>query len=169
MNEALDLFHELVGRPGQEIAWWQMCARAVVIMAFGVVLVRIAGKRVFGKWGAIDILVSIIIGSNLSRALTGDAPLLATLAATTLLVILHAALAGLAARVHWIGPLVKGRPERIVLAGEPDHKAMRRHGVGPHDLEEALREGGVLRCEDVAEAWVERNGEISVIRRAGAG
>lgn len=51
--------------------------------------VRIAGKRVFGKWAALDIIVSIMAGSNLSRALTGNAPLGGTLAATSLLMGLH--------------------------------------------------------------------------------
>lgn len=53
------------------VSWLQECARAAVIFAYGLVLVRVAGRRVFGKWAALDIIVSVIVGSNLSRALTG--------------------------------------------------------------------------------------------------
>ena len=60
-----------------------------MIFVFGLALVRLAGRRVFGKWAALDIVVSIIIGSNLSRALTGNAPLWGTLAGTALLMALH--------------------------------------------------------------------------------
>src|SRR5690242_20367418 len=71
------------------LEWWQECARAVLIFAYGFILLRLTGRRIFGKWAALDIIVSIIIGSNLSRALTGQAPLGGTLLSTTLLIALH--------------------------------------------------------------------------------
>jgi uncharacterized membrane protein YcaP (DUF421 family) len=160
----IDFLSQLVGET-ENVNWWQMCVRATLILVFGIALVRAAVKRVFGQWGAIDIILSVIIGSNLSRALTGTVPLWETLIATTLLVALHAVLVSLAVRLRWLGPTLKGNAARIVLNGEPDDKAMRRHGVGEGDLEEALREGGVLDCKEVREAWVERNGKISVIKR----
>jgi len=155
--------HLILGRQ-DDITWWQMSIRAVLIFLFGLALVRMASKRVFGKWGAIDIILSVIIGSNLSRALTASAPLWETLAATAVLVALHAGLAWASARLHWLGPLVKGQPCRIAADGRFDEAALRRHGVGRHDVEEALREAGLSRPDDVAEAWIERNGKISVIK-----
>src|SRR3954469_24935786 len=85
------------GAQGQ-LLWWQECLRTLLIFVYGLALVRIAGRRVFGKWSALDVIVSIIIGSNLSRALTGSAALWGTLAATTLLIALHWVLAKLVAR-----------------------------------------------------------------------
>jgi uncharacterized membrane protein YcaP (DUF421 family) len=143
----------------------QMSARAVAVFAYGVVLVRLAGKRLFGKWGAMDIIVSVIIGSNLSRALTGNAPLGQAMVASAVLVGLHAALASLAARVDRLGPLLKGRACRVVENGRLDHEAMRRHGVGQNDLEAALRAAGLKNLDDVEEVWIERNGDVNVIKR----
>lgn len=163
--EALDPLHALIGSDEGEIAWWQMCNRAVLIFVFGLVLVRAAGKRVFGKWGAIDILLSVIIGSNLSRTLTGGAPFLPTLAATALLVLLHRIATEVALRLPALGPILKGRTARLIRDGEVDQAALRRHAVGEHDLEAALRGAGVLSADAVAEAWLERNGDISVIKR----
>ena len=57
------------------LSWAQECARAVLVFAYGLLLVRVAGRRIFGKWSALDIIVSIVVGSNLSRALTGSAEL----------------------------------------------------------------------------------------------
>lgn len=56
----------------------QECLRSIAVFAFGLALVRLAGRRMFCKWSAIDIIVSIMIGSNLSRAITGSAPFLGT-------------------------------------------------------------------------------------------
>jgi uncharacterized membrane protein YcaP (DUF421 family) len=157
--------HDLIGRQGGDIAWWQMSLRAIIIFAFGIALVRIAGKRLFGRWGAMDIILSVIIGSNLSRCLTGNAPFIETLVATAALVLLHGMLAAAAVRLHWLGPLLKGAPVQIIRGGDADDRLLRRHGVGRHDLEEALREGGAKNLDDVDEAWIERNGDISVLKR----
>jgi uncharacterized membrane protein YcaP (DUF421 family) len=165
MVEAVDLLHAFIGRDDGEIAWWQMCNRPVLIFVFGLMLVRAAGKRVFGKWGAIDILLSVIIGSNLSRTLTGSAPFLPTLAATAVLVVLHRIATMAALRLPALGPILKGRTARLILDGEVDRAALRRHGVGEHDLESALRGAGLLSTDGVAEAWLERNGDISIIKR----
>ena len=84
---------EVVFGPKNHLLWWQECCRALLIFAYGLVIVRLAGRRSFSKWAALDIIVSILVGSNLSRALTGSADLWGTLAATTLILALHALLA----------------------------------------------------------------------------
>jgi uncharacterized membrane protein YcaP (DUF421 family) len=147
------------------MTWWQMSIRAVIIFLFGLVLVRLASKRVFGRWGAIDIILSVIIGSNLSRTMTGSAPFLETLAATTVLVALHAVVVWVAARVSWLGPLVKGKSCRIAQDGRFDPRQLKKHAVGDRDIEEALHFAGLARPDQVAEAWIERNGDISIIKR----
>ena len=165
LADACDAFYRLIGRDGADLAWWQMSARAALIFAFGLILVRAAGKRVFGKWTAIDIVLSIVIGSNLSRALTGAAPFVETLIATAVLVLLHSLL--IAASVRWprLGHMLKGRGVRLVRDGEVDHAALRRHGIGEQDLQEALREAGLDDASKVREAYLERNGDISVLKR----
>src|SRR3954471_16791648 len=99
--------HAIFGS-GSDLAWYQECARAAVIFVYGLALVRIAGRRVFGKWAALDIIVSIVVGSNLSRALTGGAALFGTLAATTLLMVLHWFLSHAAARSVRLSELLEG-------------------------------------------------------------
>ncbi len=47
----------------------------MLIFAYGLVLVQLSGRRTFGKWSALDVIVSIMLDSSQSRALTGSAPL----------------------------------------------------------------------------------------------
>ena len=108
---------EAVFGNGPDLDWYQECARAALIFVYGLVLVRIAGRRIFGKWSALDIVVSIIIGSNLSRALTGSAPLWGTLIATTLLVALHWVLARLVAAFPGFSRVVEGRSIELARHG----------------------------------------------------
>ena len=161
----MEAFYDLIGQDQADLAWWQMSARAVIIFFFGLVLVRAAGKRVFGKWTALDIVVSIVIGSNLSRALTGNSPFVETMIATVVLVAVHSLLIAAGVRIPALGHLLKGRGVRLIEDGEPDLRAMRKHGIGENDLEEALRDAGLEDASGVRVAYLERNGDISVVKR----
>ena len=149
---------------GHDLAWYQECARAALIFAYGLVLLRLAGRRMFGKWSALDIIVSIIIGSSLSRALTGSAPLWGTLAATALLVALHWVAARLVAAFPGVSRIIEGRSIELVRHGAPRHTLRQRYAISDADLNEALRQAGI---EDLAAARVvtlEPSGKITVLK-----
>jgi uncharacterized membrane protein YcaP (DUF421 family) len=157
--------YQLIGPDGVPPDLAQMCWRALITLFLGFIIVRLAGKRLFGRWGAIDIVISVVIGSNLSRALTGNAPFVPTMLATALLVALHSVLDGAAAIWPRLAPILKGRPRCLIRGGEVNHRAMLFAGLGRHDLLEALRLKGIGSPEQVEEAWLERDGAISVIKR----
>jgi len=161
----IEALHELIGPNGRDPNTLQMCLRAVIILIVGLAIVRIAGKRMFGEWGAIDIVIMILIGSNLSRALTGTVPFVPTIVATTLLVALHQLLTHAIVWLPPLGPLLKGQPRRLMQHGRWDRKAVRRSGLGEHDLQEALRGHGLRSEEKAEEAWLERDGSISIIKK----
>jgi uncharacterized membrane protein YcaP (DUF421 family) len=58
-----------------------MSLRGLSVFLFGLALLRVFGRTAFGKQSPLDIVVAIVVGSNLSRTLTGNAPLLPTFAA----------------------------------------------------------------------------------------
>jgi len=157
----LDLFGS-----GKSLGWAQECARAVLIFAYGLLLVRIAGRRVFGKWSALDIIVSIVIGSNLSRALTGSAALFGTLAASTLMVGLHWLAAILAERSPALSHLFEGRAIALLSDGRVDERQLRRHAVSEADLGEALRKSGVESPSATRAIMLEPSGAITVLEKA---
>lgn len=143
----------------------QLCARAGLIFVYGLVLVRIAGRRMFGRWSALDIIVSIMAGSNLSRALTGNAPLWSTLTATTLLMVLHWLMARAAAWSPRLSRLIEGRSITLVRDGRIDERAMHLHGFTDADLREGLRSAGIERAEDARLLALESSGKVSVLKR----
>ena len=131
----METLHAFIGAQGQDIGWLQMSLRATLIFVLGVLIVRFAATRAFGKWSALDIILAVIVGSNLSRALTGSAPFLPT----------------------------KGASIPLVRDGQMDEAAMRRAGIGQGDLRMALRAAGHNDLTSVKSASLERNGDISVI------
>jgi uncharacterized membrane protein YcaP (DUF421 family) len=163
IGSALPFGVAIFGAQGH-LLWWQECMRAIVIFIYGLALVRIAGRRVFGKWAALDIIVAIIIGSNLSRALTGNAPMGGTLAASTLLMVLHWILAQLAARSTRVSHLVEGTPRTLAQDGRLRRSALLRDSISQHDLEEALRQSGVEHVENAKLIVLEPSGKITVLK-----
>ncbi|WP_372624630.1 DUF421 domain-containing protein [Falsiroseomonas sp.] len=160
--EWLDGVHALIGREDGAIAWWQMIVRGLLVFAFGLALIRTAGRRAFGRQTPLDVVLAVLIGSNLSRALTGNAPFLATLVATAALVALYWLAVHAAARWHFFGWLVKGDVVQLARSGKVDRRAMRRTGVSDGDLEEAMRRAGLGTLDQVETAVLERSGKISV-------
>ena len=146
------------------VTWAQECARAVVIFCFGLLLVRVAGRRIFGKWSALDIIVAIMVGSNLSRALTGSAALFGTMLATSLLMGLHWILAQAAARSRWVAKLLEGSAIELARDGTPERSRLVRESISEADLEEALRQSGIEHVGETRLVVLEPSGKITVLR-----
>ena len=162
--EWLDNFYIAIGEAGTDIGWAEMSVRGLIIFIYGVIATRIGAWRAFGRWSSPDIIVAIIIGSNLSRALTGPAPLVATMVATTVFLVAYWLLSFAASRSPWFDWLFKGSPLPLIKDGNIDVSAMRRAVLSRRDLDEALRQKGVAQESRVAAALLERNGTITVIR-----
>jgi len=160
----MDVFRELIG-PDHGASAVQLCLRAVVLLAFGVLCVRISGRRTFAHYSPLDIIVALIVGSNISRVMTDSAELIPTLSATFVLVVLHRLLA--VASLHWevFAWLVKARPITVIRDGQIDERALGRANLSIKDLYEALRSEQAETPDDVKLAVVEGSGKVSVVRR----
>jgi uncharacterized membrane protein YcaP (DUF421 family) len=153
--------------PDESAEPWQICVRAIIVFAFGLVCVRIAGRRTFAQATPLDIIVAIVVGSNLSRIMTGRASFFGGLAASLLVVVLHRALAMATLRWNGLATFLKGTPVELVRDGQIDWAMLRRHGLSREDLEEGLRMEQEETSENVRLATLEAGGKISVIRKDG--
>jgi uncharacterized membrane protein YcaP (DUF421 family) len=158
----MEWFRTLIG-PDEGADAAQLCVRAALLLAFGILCVRIAGRRTFAQYSPLDIVVALIVGSNISRVMTGKAAFFPVLAATLVLVVLHRLLALASMRWRWLAAIVKARPIRIIADGRIDAKAMRRGNLSDDDLHEAIRMEQVTRVEEVELAILEGSGKLSVV------
>lgn len=145
---------------------FEVAVRALLIYATAIILVRAGESRFMGKNTAFDVILGIILGSVLSRAINGGAGFWETAAAGSILVALHFIFAALSYRFDFVSLIVKGRGRVLVRDGEIQWDEMRRSHIGREDLMSALREnGGVEELSEVKLARFERNGSISVITK----
>jgi uncharacterized membrane protein YcaP (DUF421 family) len=144
----------------------QECARAVLIFFYGLAMLRLSGRRTFAQMSAVDLVISIIVGSNLSRAMTGGVPFWGTLASVAVLVALHLVLAHAVARSPRLSKLVEGSPVVLAEKGQIHEEARLRCKISMSDLDESLREHGLDGLDDIASTRklvLEPSGKISVI------
>lgn len=160
------MLHFAIGPDGGGGSIGQVCARTLILFLFGLMCIWIAGRRTFAQYAPLDIIVAIVIGSNISRMMTGKASFSAGIAATLLIVLLHRGLAMLSQHWFLLRRLTKGEPVVLVRDGQVDEEALRRHELSPSDLREALRLEQVETPADVALATLERGGRISVVKRS---
>lgn len=104
----MDIFRALICPDDGYQTMTQLSLRAVAMFAFGIVCIRIAGRRTFSQTVPLDIIVYLSVGSNLSRAITGKANVLPTMAATLALVIFHRLLTYLTLHRNFQSDWIKG-------------------------------------------------------------
>jgi len=78
---------------GEELAPLQMAARAFIMFFIALLLIRIAGMRIFGIKTAFDNILVIMLGAILSRGVVGASPFFSTIAAATAMILIHKILA----------------------------------------------------------------------------
>jgi uncharacterized membrane protein YcaP (DUF421 family) len=132
------------GLNSDSINAYQMAARAAVIFLVALALVRVGEKRFIGKNTAFDVVLGVMLGSLLSTAVTDSSSFFNIMVAGAVFVFLH-----------WL----------LIKDGEIDWDEMRESHVTKNDLVSALRrQGRMTDPSEVKAAFLERNGDISVIR-----
>lgn len=160
-----ETIHSMLGLEAQQLSVGQMGLRAIIVYIIALVMVRLGGDRRFiGQHAAFDVLLSIMVGATLSRAINGSAAFFPTLGAAWIMVGFHWLLGALSFHFDRFDRLLKGRPRLLIRDGELCQQTMRKSHISRKDLESALRLKAKLTDPDrVALAYLESNGEIGII------
>jgi uncharacterized membrane protein YcaP (DUF421 family) len=113
----------------------------------------------------LDVLIGILLGSLLSRGVTGQASMSGTITAAFAIVAAHYVLTWMTWRWHGLGNFVKGRARLIVRDGQMLKDEMKQSHISEHDLMAHMRLDGLDDLQQIREAYKERNGEISFLKR----
>jgi uncharacterized membrane protein YcaP (DUF421 family) len=165
LYEALDAGLCLSATQANELNTLQVCARAIVVYVVLIGYVRLGKKRFLGQATAFDVILLIIIGSIASRAISGTAPFVASLAGTLALVMFHWVISYLGQFSPLIGFLAKGTDTVLVKKGRVDRLALKSVHMSEEDLAEDLRQHGISDPRNVLEARLERSGKLSVVEK----
>jgi uncharacterized membrane protein YcaP (DUF421 family) len=170
MNMLMRIVTDALGidvEQGTLAAAGQSALRTVVIYALALTLVRIGEKRFLGKSTAFDVVLGVMLGSLMSRAITSPQQFVPIVVAGGVFVALHWLMAAITFRSDYWGSVLKGRERLLIDEGEVLWDAMQKSHISEKDLLSALRRNGrVTDPCNVEKAYLERDGDISVIRKA---
>lgn len=161
----LDALFGLSATKAEQLSTLQVSARAFAVYLVLIAYVRLGKKRFLAQATAFDVILVIIIGSIASRAISGTAPIVPSLAGTLMLILVHWAISYLALFSPALRILTKGHDATLIKNGRVDRRALHRAHMSEDDLAEDLRQGGVAELREVKEARLERSGKVSVIRK----
>lgn len=142
----------------------QTITRTIIVYSIALLVIRLAKRRFMGNFSAFDILMGFVVGSILSRIITGREHILHGFLAITTIVVLHYLIAHLTFHFKGLSNLIKNDERQLIKDGKLDSNAMKLSKLGENDLRQALRQkGGVLDVKNVECAFLERDGTITVI------
>jgi uncharacterized membrane protein YcaP (DUF421 family) len=141
--------------------------RAAVVFVFVLVLTRVIGRRELGSLAPIDLILLIILGDALQQGLTQDDYSLtgAALVVGTLAV-LQVFTSWVSFRFPFTRRLLEGEPLIVVEDGKPIERNLRRERLTVEEVTESARLHEIASLDEIKWAVLERNGEISFLKKS---
>ena len=148
---------------------WEIVLRGSAVYWFLLLLFRFVLRRDAGSLGIADLLFVVLIADASSNAMQGEYRsiaegfvLLGTLAAWNFM------LDWASYRSKLVKRVMEPRPEPLVRDGKLVWKALKRNLITEDELRAKLREKGIETLDDVRRAYLESDGQISVLERSRA-
>ncbi len=138
--------------------------RTIIMYFFVVVTLRLLGKRQIGELEPSELVVTIVI-SEVAALPIQDAsqPILNSLIAISLLLILEVILSFSAYKSFWARKVFFGTPSVFFEKGKINQNEMKKQRFTLHDLMETIRNTGATSLSEVDYVIMETNGNVSVI------
>lgn len=151
---------------GTNLTILQMTVRGMVVFIAALIMLRIAGKRTFGKNSATDTVIMILLGALLSRAVTGASPFLPVICSSFGIILLHRFLAWVSMYNKTMNKMVKGECISLYKNGAFHQANMKQCMISEADIMESVRlQTNNNSMGTIKEVIIEVNGHISVIEK----
>jgi uncharacterized membrane protein YcaP (DUF421 family) len=146
--------------------WWEPIVRVTIIYVFLLVLLRLSGKREVGQLGPMELLTILLISETVSPALTAeDSSVSAAMLASGTLIVLTFLIALVTYLSRALERVIEGAPRALVEAGELKPATLRAERITDAELHASLRKQGLRSLDQVEEATVESDGQITFIKK----
>ncbi|SHI87052.1 DUF421 domain-containing protein [Flavobacterium terrae] len=138
--------------------------RSIAVYFFMVIALRVFGKKELSQLNTADIILILLISNSVQNAMVGsDSSLLGGIIAAFVLFFINFLFKKIMLKSSFIKELVQDKPEILIHDGKTDYKTLARLGITSDELEEAMREHGIMHHNEVKLAMFEIDGNISII------
>ena len=160
---AAEVAREL-GVPGE--SWAAKLVRPVLVYAFLLVGLRVAGRRELAQLNVFDLVVLLTLSNTVQNAIIGnDNSLLGGLAGAAVLLATNYAAVRFLYRHPDVDAALEGQPVVLIRDGQVLEDDLRRELITREELLAAVHRQGLEALDEVATAVLETSGTITVIPR----
>jgi uncharacterized membrane protein YcaP (DUF421 family) len=143
----------------------EIVVRTLIIYVYTLLLLRWLGSRTIGQLSTVEFLLVIALGSAVGDAMFyPDVPLLHALLVVTMVVLANKLLDIVMARSKRAERAIDGSPRQAISKGVIDRKFLTDTALSTSELFQQLRHHGVEHLGQVAGAYVEPDGVLTVFR-----
>jgi uncharacterized membrane protein YcaP (DUF421 family) len=148
-----------------DIAYSEKILRTIVVYAFLLIGLRLAGKRELSQLNPFDLVVLLLLSNTVQNAIIGnDNSLIGGLVGAAVLLIMNAVVVRL---LYHFGKLdtIEGRPDTLVRNGRILRHHLERELITVAELEAAARRQGISSLAHVRECRIETGGALTFIQK----
>jgi uncharacterized membrane protein YcaP (DUF421 family) len=141
--------------------------RPALVYVLVMLLLRLTGKRTLAQITSFDFVLLLIISEATQQALIGeDNSMINAAIVIATLIGLNIVMSLLKQRYRWVDRMLDDIPLLIVRDGKPLEENMYKGRVDKEDVLDAARENcGLESMDQIRHAFLERDGQISIIPR----
>jgi uncharacterized membrane protein YcaP (DUF421 family) len=146
---------------------FEIVARVSIIYLGCMVMLRVSGRREMSELTPMDLLAMLLLSETVSPALTGeDKSVPGGLIAAGTLIALTVLTSVLVFRSKKLEKIIQGEAAVLIDHGRVKREVMKKFRITDDDVENALHQHGLLDIEEVERAFVEGDGEITIVPEA---
>ena len=151
---------------GISVSPWELIIRGTAMYVFLFLVFRVVVRRRVGSVGMADILVLVIIADAAQNGMSGEYRSVTEGAILVATIIAWNVLADWATyKSEWMQSILEPPPLLLIHNGRLLHRHLRMEFLSESELRSKLREHGVTDFREVQKAFMESDGQISVIKR----
>jgi len=151
---------------GKDLNALQMSDRGIIMFFIALALIRISGRRSFGVRSPLDNIITISLGAVMSRAIVGASAFVPVVVCCFVIVLLHRLFGWLIAHSKAFATFIEG--DKMVLFEDNafQNERMKDALVCQEDVMQGIRKSALTEdMSGIEKVYMERNGEISAIRK----
>ncbi|MEK3883206.1 DUF421 domain-containing protein [Paenibacillus sp. PL2-23] len=138
---------------------WEWTWKSVLLVAVGIVLLRVAGRKSISQMSVATTVIMISIGTTIVQPIANN-ELWKAIGSATIFIASLIAIEYLQLKFNWFEKLMSGKSRVVIENGVIHQQNLRAMRMTVDQLEMRLRQNQVNSIQDVKTATLESNGQI---------
>ncbi len=141
--------------------------RTFIVYTTLIIAMRLMGKRQIGELEVSELVTTFMLSELATTPIQNqDIPVIHAVIPIVILLFIEVLSSVVLIKIPFLKSIVSARPSILIQDGKIDQKELRNNRISLEELMSELRSGQCTSISDVAYAILEKNGKLTIIRKA---